>query len=325
MNWRRQLKCGTVAIAAASAFISFSLAAQTNPTPLPHNSFSTITNLLPQLQPHSPVDFFRQLLVMPTKDRENYLTNKSPEVRAKILDKVNEYLALDPNERELRLSATELRWYLTPLLHTSPTNRAVRLANVPENLRDLVQSRLAQWDALSPEFQKEFLDNERALRYFTRVDATNSSGNDFHHAPDDSETARWNGLSGNEREKITNQFNQFFELTPDEKQKTLNTLSDAERAQMEKTLQTFEKLPGPQRMQCVRAFTEFAGMSAKDRAEFLRNAENWSKMSPKDRQAWRDLVAKVPQWPPLPIIPPIPPHIHPHPPQPQQLVATNLN
>ena len=31
-------------------------------------------------------------------------------------------------------------------------------------------------------------------------------------------------------------------------------------------------------------------------------------MSPKERQAWRDLVAHVPQWPPLPpgfIMPPI--------------------
>ena len=42
---------------------------------------------------------------------------------------------------------------------------------------------------------------------------------------------------------ISAQFNQFFELTPDEKQETLNTLSDAERAQMEKTLQSFSALP----------------------------------------------------------------------------------
>ena len=40
---------------------------------------------------------------------------------------------------------------------------------------------------------------------------------------------------------------------------------------------------------------------APEQAEFLKNAERWSQMSPAERQAWRDLVANVPQWPPLPI------------------------
>jgi hypothetical protein len=41
-------------------------------------------------------------------------------------------------------------------------------------------------------------------------------------------------------------------------------------------------------------------MSAAERAEFLKNAEHWSQMSPNERQTWRDLVAQVPVWPPLP-------------------------
>lgn len=311
-----------VVVFAATIFAAVSLAAQTGTNTVAfHRAFSPPANLIPQ--PHSPVDFFRQLLAMPAKERENYLTNKPPEIRARILSKVSEYLALDPNERELRLSATELRWYLLPLLHDAATNREARLKSVPDNLRGLVESRLEQWDALPPAFQKEFLDNERTLRYFTRVETTNSAI-DRHFAPDESDTARWNALSAVERQKITNQFNQFFELTADEKQKTLGTLSDAERAQMEKTLQAFDKLPGQQRFQCIHAFTEFASMNGKDRAEFLKNAERWSQMSPKERQAWRDLVANVPQWPPLPIMPPVPPHVHPHLPR-QQLVATNLN
>ena len=278
----------------------------------------------PLPQARSPVDFFRNLLAMAPHDRNDFLTNKPPEVRERILGKVHEYLALDPNERELRLSATELRWYLTPLLRESPTNRDARIAQTPDDLRGLIKSRLDQWDALPPELRREFLDNERALRYFTHVDATNNPA-EWHHGPSDDEQARWNTLSENERQKITAQFNQFFELTPDEKQKTLNTLSDAERAQMEKTLQSFDQLPPMQRRACIRAFTEFAGMSAQDRAEFLKNAGQWSKMSPKDRQAWRDLVVNVPQWPPLPqsiIMPPMPSKILP---RAHTLAATNLN
>src|SRR5271170_3060149 len=293
----------------ATLLAAFQIAAQTN--------FPAAQSIMPPVpQTHSPVDFFRNLLAMTPRDRNNFLTNKPPEVRARILDKVHEYLALDPNERELRLRATELRWYLLPLLRESPTNRAARLTAVPEDLRDLVVSRIEQWDALPAEFRQEFLDNEHTLRYFTHVDPTNSlATGDRHYQPDDNDQARWNALSEGEREKITNQFNQFFELTPDEKTKTLNTLSDAERAQMEKTLQAFDKLPGAQRFQCIRAFTEFASMSSKDRAEFLKNAERWSQLAPKERQAWRDLVAQVPQWPPLPtsLLMPPPPKIHPRP------------
>lgn len=274
---------------------------------------------------HSPVEFFRNLLAMPSAERENYLTNKAPDVRARLQDKVHEYLALDPNERELRLQATELRWYLLPLLHAAPTNRASRLATVPDGLRILVESRLQQWDALPSSFQQEFLDSERTLRYFSRVDTTNGfNAGDAHHPPGQDEQARWNALSANERQKISDQFNQFFELTMDEKQKTLNTLSSAERRQMETTLLTFSNLPPVQRLQCLRAFTEFASMLAKDRAEFLKNAEHWSQMSPKERQAWRDLVSAVPAWPPIPtasLMPPKPPKILPH----SRLVATNVD
>jgi hypothetical protein len=332
MNFFRQKNFPAAVLFLAAVLVIPPAAAQTNPNFSPGQKVLFQTNLIPpKPQWRSPVESFRQLLAMSPKERGDYLTNKPSQIRARLLDKVKEYLVLNPDERELRLRATELRWYLLPLLHESPTNRAERLELIPDDLRRLVDSRLGQWDALPSEFQKEFLDNERTLRYFTHVDATNSppalpmpNGGDQHQNLWAEDQARWNALSEVERQKITNQFNQFFELTADEKQKTLNTLSDAERAQMEKTLQAFDKLPGPQRIQCIHAFTEFAGMNPKDRTDFLKNAEHWSQMSPKERQAWRDLVAKVPQWPPLPILPPVPPHIHPHP-RLQQLVATNLN
>ncbi|HSY74859.1 MAG TPA: hypothetical protein VK810_05260, partial [Dongiaceae bacterium] len=116
MNRPRQARWVAAAIFAAAQLAVFSIAAQTatNVPPLKKTSFS-VTNIMPPPMPlaHSPVDFFRNLLAMTPRDRNNFLTNKSPEVRERILGKVNEYLVLDPNERELRLRATELRWYLT--------------------------------------------------------------------------------------------------------------------------------------------------------------------------------------------------------------------
>lgn len=272
---------------AASA--AFTVSAQT-PTPAPVKNLSAA--LLPPIpQPTvSPVKFFRELLAMSPAERSRSLTNRPPEARARINEKVHEYLALNPNDRELRLRATELRWYLTPLFRTTPADRETRVAQLPEELRELVKSRLEQWDLLPPPLQKEFLDNDHTLHYFASGGTTNAA------SP--------------EQQQLSEQFNQFFELTAEEKRQALGTLSEAERVAMEKTLQTFEQLPAQQRITCVRNYAKFAGMSGGERAEFLKNAEHWSQMSPQERRSWRDLVANVPMLPPLP--PAVPPNLIPH-------------
>jgi hypothetical protein len=322
MKFFRQACCW-LALCAAGQFPVFPLAAKdfTN-VPASEKLFSTTTNTsLPMSRRKSPVDFFRQLLAMTPDERENFLTNRPPEIRERILAKVGEYEVLDPDERELRLRATELRWYLMPLLRESPTNRAARLAQTPDDIRPLVQDRLQVWEILPPPLRQEFLENERILRYFAHMDVSNGPPDDvWHREPSDTDRAHWDGLSEAERRQITAGVNQFFELTPDEKKETLNTLSDAERGQMEKTLQTFGKLPSDQRAECVNAFTKFASMGAPEQAEFLKNAARWSQMSPAERKAWRDLVTHVPEWPPLP-----PGFVMPIPAESDSAVATNHN
>lgn len=288
----------------AAAALVFTAPAQNAP-PVRAKFSSAATNLPPPMPPTvSPVTFFRLLLAMPPAERNQSLANRPPEARARILAKVREYQALGLDERELRLRATELRWYLMPLLRTPPDQREAWLAQVPPDLRELVKSRLTQWDLLPPPLQQEFLANDRALHYFAHVETPGPP------APDPAQ------------QKIAEQFNQFLELTPEEKQRTLGTLSEAERAQMEKTLQSFGSLPPQQRRLCVRNYAKFAGMTGTERAEFLKNAESWSKMSPAERQAWRDLVAHVPLWPPAPPLqsPPLPPAA-PNAPRPK--MATN--
>jgi len=282
--------------------------------PAPVELLSAPTNSLTMLpRPRSPVALFRQLLAMTPEERETFLINRPPQIREGILAKVKEYEALDPDERELRLRATELRWYLLPLMRDSPSNRDAGLAQVPPDMRELVKSRLDQWIILPPQLQQEFLENERALRYFAHLDVSNNPAL-RKIAPPGSDLARWTAMTETQRKQIAANVNQFFELTPDEKQAALNTLSDAERKQMEKTLQAFDKLPPDQREECVRAFAKFASMNASEKQEFLRNAQRWVQMSPADRQTWRDLVENVPAWPPLPpgfIAPPSPPPLPP--------------
>lgn len=302
---RQSILCLAAATAVGFAHAQNSLPPSSRFSPTVTNFSPTVTNLVPPVPvASSPVNFFRQLLAMSPAERNNSLTNRPPESRARIQAKVREYLALSPDERELRLRSTELRWYLTPLMSTPPDQRGAALAQVPPELRGLAKSRLEQWDILPPPLQQEFLANDKVLHSFAHVETTNRPA------------------ENPEQQKIAGQFNQFFEFTPAEKQQTLATLSEAERAQMEKTLQSFEQLPPQQRRECVLNYAKFAGMSRDERAEFLKNAESWSKMSPAERQTWRDLVDHVPLWPPEPpaVPPPIP---HAAPKIPRANVATN--
>jgi len=203
---------------------------------------------------------------------------------------------------------------LLPLMRDAPSNRAPGLALVPPDIREVVKARLDQWTILPPQLQEEFLVNERSLQYFAHLDISNNPS--LHLiAPPGSDLKRWVEMTESQRKQIAANVDQFFALTPDEKQTALDTLSDVERQQMEKTLHAFDQLPPSQREECVRAFAKFASMSAAEKQEFLKNAQRWSEMTPADRQAWRDLVANVPEWPPLPegfiTPPPLPLNLHP--------------
>ncbi|PYJ02841.1 MAG: hypothetical protein DME25_14840, partial [Verrucomicrobia bacterium] len=139
-----------------------------SPTPLPSSNVRlSVLPQLPEVKP--PVEFFRELLALEPEERSKRLADRSPESRKLVMAKVRQYLALKPDERELRLRVTELRWYLMPLLSAVATNRAAQLAEIPEPDRKSVTDRLQQWDKLPTNLQKELLEHEATLRYFTEI------------------------------------------------------------------------------------------------------------------------------------------------------------
>ena len=289
----------------------------------------------PLVEPKSPVTLFRNLLAMTPGERRQSLSNRPPEIQKKLLAKVREYESLKPDEREVRLRATELQWYLQPLMNLPSTNRATQLATMPEDMRRLVEERLARWDMLLPPMQEELLNHEMTARYFTQLESATAEQKQKILAQMSAERRmkleagldHWRELSVDQREKTLAGFTAFFELTPGEKQKALASLSAAEQQQMEKTLQSYASLPPAQRAQCLRSFEKFAGMSLEDRQAFLKNAERWKLMSPSERESWRTLVKFAPMLPPAPTPVLLPPRL----PAPRPLVrptaamATNGN
>lgn len=261
--------------------------------------------------PQSPIEHFRQILAMTPEQRAKALEARSPKAREFLEAKLKEYEALRPEDRANRLRTLELRYHLVPLMKMPPSNRVARLETIAERDRGLIEDRLALWDKLSPELQRDVLVCEPAIAAFvgpeTRL-SPSPTGSPL--TPQQQEninrsTAYLNSLPTAKRSDIYRNFQEFFELSEREKAKALDSigaLSEAERQQMERALQAFDKLPRDQREQCIEGFQKFTALTPRQRDEFLRSAERWEAMSAQDRKIWRSLVARkaVPAPPPLP-------------------------
>jgi hypothetical protein len=288
----------------------------TAPAYCPVARTQTLADPRPPPATKSPVDTFRQLLGMTPEQRAQALASRPDETRQGLLAKLREYEALTPEGRELRLRATELRWWLLPLLRLPATNRTVQLNAVPADLRKLVEERLALWNLFPPPLQRDLLEKEATARLAALTVAQRqkdlASLKPERRAELVAGLARWQAMSERQRRATCEQFDSYFNLTADEQSKVLGTLSESERQQMEQTLRAFENLPRDKREACVRSFAKFANLSLAERQQFLKNAERWRQMSPAERDAWRNLVRTMPDWPPMPpglgepLAPPLP-------------------
>ena len=258
-----------------------------------------------------PVSYFRQLLALSPAQLDAALAGIAEPARKKLRAKLQEYTALPPEQREGRLRATELTWYLAPLLRTPPTNRVGQLAIIPEECRPTVEEILKRWDALTPEFQKQLRDHGWTIPDFPPGQFGSRSPTPPLPPPLrdrlNNQLASWSARSPEQRRRMCDRFKRYFDLPQGEKVKTLSALSEVERREMEDTLQAFEKLTPEQRNVCLASFRQFANMTPDEQAQFLRNAEQWKEMSPEDRRTWRTLVTKLPPLPPGLGGPPKPP------------------
>jgi hypothetical protein len=322
------------ALAISGVCLSSALGVEQDPSPTPPWTSNGSARVVPMPPPAKcPVEFFRELLAKPAAERAQLLTNRSLASQKLILAKLQEYAALGAEERELRLRATELRWYLLPLMSAPATERSAQLALVPEELRQLVADRLRLWDRVPPDAQKRLL--LPAANYLSTPPADPAVRradiririSPVRQAKLEADLRDWQDRSKAERQEIASTFQEIFELTPQERAKTLATLSEPERRQIEKTFDKFWELAPPQRALCVRAFKKFATFSAAERKQFLENTELWEEMMPSERETWKDLVYSFGNQPPLPPgmnSPPLPPRSAARVP-PASVVATNHN
>lgn len=274
---------------------------------------------LPPLPPnHSPVELFRQLIAATPEEAERMLQDRTPEQRQVIKTKIQEYQITPPPLREWRLKATELRWYLTPLMRLPPESRGSLLLTVPEVDRPLVEARLRQWDQLAASEQQQMLNNELALKYVSRPTSAPAPGPaQLTHLSQSTRVqleqaiTQWRAMPEEKRQVLTARFEGFFNLTPAEQSRTLNLLTASERAALQKTIGNFAGLDPAERERCLRGLRQFSRMTQNERLAFLQGAERWKLLPDEQQQTWRRLVTKLPPLPPGAGLPPLPPGLKP--------------
>src|SRR5262245_27944721 len=278
---------------------------------------SQVVAVAPLSLSKSPAEDIRQLLRMNETERQRFLAAKTPEYRQSVELKLVEFQLLPPPERELRLTLIDLRWHLPDLMRLAPVDRPARLALLPKADRSLIEDRLKQWDKLSPVEQEELLTNQMTISYFLRL--TNSTPaqrtaflQNFTEAQKnqiETNLSQLDALPEDTRQKMLSRFQSYFELNEKEKAKVLAVLPDTQRQQTAKTLERFRTLPKGEREASLVGFRKFMRLSPNEQGRFLQTAARWQAMPPSDRQAWREVVNKMPDMPPLPpgLLPPLPP------------------
>ena len=235
-------------------------------------------------------------------EQARFLADRSPETRKLIRDKINEYRAMPADQREKRLTVTELRWHLLRLMNLPEADRKAQIELIPGEMRKLVDDRLRVWHLLPPNMQKELLDNELALRYL--IDT--ASGYTSNSSPLlQTNVATYLALPQRQQQEIVRLFNHFFELSKPEQENVLHKMSGPETQQIEKTLRTFQNLPPVQRTLCIRSFGQFASLTPRERLEFLKDAQKWEQMSPAERENFRKLVEQTSLQPLMPTAAPL--------------------
>jgi hypothetical protein len=258
--------------------------------------------------PPSPIAEFRGWLEQSPEQRQLALAKRSQKSRQMLERKIEEYRALSPEERERRLSASEMQWYLKRLMVMPPAQRERAMSMVPVPWQPMVMERLSLWDKMAPEIRQRARDHKLVVEYL-------STPPDLQRAvllslsPQERQTltqriAEWKILPALDRERMDERLEEFFNTAPEKQAQTINSFTDAERKVMKKTLEDFRALKWEQRALCIQSFANFtkrfAEMNPEERISFLKNVERWQEMTQQERDMWRQVVSVLPPMPELP-------------------------
>jgi hypothetical protein len=258
-------------------------------------------------------DLWRRVLAMDDAQREAFISSKPAASQAFLRSKVQEFLVLPPEKREMRLRALELRAYMLPLMRLPAPARAQQIEQLPSDKRSDVKKRLLTWDIMPPQLQKDVLENEAAIRLVMESGNRNASREELlaavapaRRAEMETNLIRWNEISPAQQDQMVSNFERYFGQPLEERGKALRTLNEGDLAIITPTLNKLERMPDGERDRVLDGIRKFKSLPPAAQKDFVRAAAKWQAMTDKDRQLWRQLVTTIHarSGPPMP--PPIP-------------------
>lgn len=241
----------------------------------------------------SPVEQFRLLLATNAAGREAWLATRSASSRAAIEAKLREYETMGPELREQKLRASQLSWYLPPLMKMAATNRAAVLGLIPEADRRLIEMKLGQLSILPPPMQLQIATNHSLLRAMD-LEQIGGSNRLASTSPEQKRLA----------EQVYPVWTNLLALPSSGRDRLLSKLTPEDRTNMNLTLLKLGHLSGPERAQAIAGFKKFAELSPAEREAFLGTAKRWQAMNEQEREVWRRLAATMQRS--ATVLPPLP-------------------
>lgn len=234
----------------------------------------------------SPVAQFRDLLSYSEDQQRAFVIKQAPEIQSILSSKLDEYRNLPSAQREFKLVATELHFYLDPVLKSHENIDRTLFSQAPSHVQHYLNMAVEFWNGLSIPHRDLLLSKKAAVSYL--ISLSYKSGESQSYDPSKSE---WDGLYS-------------FLLMPSDQQKAfLDSVDVNPSGTINKILTAFENLDEEERKRCAHAFVCYLSFPPQLKKQLNDGLHSWAEKPPIERSLWREIAEKYPKITPIPLPP----------------------
>ncbi len=233
----------------------------------------------------SPISHFRQLLELNTQQREAIILRQEPSTRRILERKLEEYASLSEGEKEFRLFATELHFYLEPMIGRDSSIEKIPADRIPDSIIPHLRTAMDFWNQLPVSQRDLLLSKKKAITYL--ITLTYSSARLSAIVPEQSD--EWESL------------NRFLALSLDKQKAFLNSYGLAGNTRIVQVLEKMASLSADQRDRSVHALTCYLSFPPAMKDRFMDGVHTWNSMKPTERTVWRQIADRYPRVKPAPL------------------------
>lgn len=240
-----------------------------------------------QSSEQSPVSHFRTILLKEKSERESFVIRQTPPVQSVLRRKIKEYEAMPATEREFRLTATELHYYLDPIFVDNRPVSTQSISGIPPHLKVYANRAVGFWNQLETAHRDLLLSKKEAVSYLVGISYRSKTLESLTPKP----SKEWNGLY------------HFLLLSEENQEKFCRYHGLQISPEMNELLGYLNKLDMEKRKRCAHAFVCYLSFPSDLKNRFQSGVNDWAAKKPYERSIWREIAGKYPKINPVPFPP----------------------